>query len=209
MYATLSKTPEAEKNDRGYEQAIGRVKGGVEPGSLVAGHTATVRAGPPGLPPGRGADPPVADFRASSEPPPGWEPTVMTLAQAIDLAVKSHRAGDLQQAEQLYRQILQVDPQHVDALHLLGLVAHQRGRNDVAIDLISQALRIEPTLAAAHYNLGIVLRTHGRREEALASFQRAVQLKPDYAEAHNDLGVTLSAGRPEEALASYQRAIQL
>ena len=40
-----------------------------------------------------------------------------SLPQMFELALKYHQAGDLHQAESLYRQILQVDPQHADALH--------------------------------------------------------------------------------------------
>jgi len=46
-----------------------------------------------------------------------------TYAKMFDLAVKCHRAGDLREAEQLCRQILQGDPQHFGAWHLLGLIA--------------------------------------------------------------------------------------
>ena len=52
----------------------------------------------------------------------------LTIQQAFDLAVRHHQAGHLQQAEQLYRQILAQQPGHADALHMLGLIAHQLGR---------------------------------------------------------------------------------
>jgi hypothetical protein len=42
-------------------------------------------------------------------------------------AFDHHRHGRLNQAAQLYRAILAHDPQHCDALHLLGVVAYQQG----------------------------------------------------------------------------------
>jgi Flp pilus assembly protein TadD len=133
-----------------------------------------------------------------------------TLARALERAVKHHQAGELQQAEQLYREILQVDPNHIDALHLLGLIAHQFGRSDVAIDLISQAIRLKPDFAEAHNNLAIALKELGRLDQAVASYQQAVALKPDYVEAHSNLAVALvEQGRLGEAVASAQRAVRL
>ena len=78
-----------------------------------------------------------------------------SLPQMFDLALQHHQAGNLHQAESLYRQILQVDPRHVDALHLFGVMAHQVGRNDLAVDYIQQALRLHPEFPAAHNNLGM------------------------------------------------------
>ena len=52
----------------------------------------------------------------------------MDLDAAMRAAVASHQSGDLRQAETLYRQVLNRHPRHVDAQHLLGVLAHQTGR---------------------------------------------------------------------------------
>ena len=62
----------------------------------------------------------------------GNETARISVPQALDMAWKHFQAGQLQEAEQLYRQILQVDPNQVDALHLLGVIAGQTGRDDLA-----------------------------------------------------------------------------
>jgi protein O-GlcNAc transferase len=56
------------------------------------------------------------------------------------LAMKHHQAGNLAEAERLYRLILQEDPPHGDALHLLGVLQHQSGRNAAAVELIQSAI---------------------------------------------------------------------
>ena len=56
--------------------------------------------------------------------------TQLTIQQAFDLALQHHQAGRCREAEQLYRQILAQQPDHVDAMHMLGVIAHQLGRND-------------------------------------------------------------------------------
>ena len=66
----------------------------------------------------------------------------LTHQEAIDLAMQHHTAGDLAKAESIYQQVLQTDPNHPDALHLLGVIAHQVGKNDTAVDLITKALSL-------------------------------------------------------------------
>lgn len=131
------------------------------------------------------------------------------LPNVLAAALQYHRAGDYPRAEQAYRQILTVDPNHVDALHLLGVVCQQTGRSSLAVDCMRHALRLHPGYAEAHSNLGIALQDLGRLDEAIASFRRAVELKPDFAEAHNYLGVAFEAQGNEAAAAdSWQAAIR-
>jgi tetratricopeptide (TPR) repeat protein len=133
-----------------------------------------------------------------------------TLAQTLVQAVGYHQRGHLAQAEQLYRQVLQADPQHVDALHLLGVIAHQVGKSDLAIDYLSQAVRLNPHFAEAHNNLGNALKDQGKLAAAAASYRQALHLKPNLAEVHNNLGSTLQGqGELAEAVACYRQALRL
>ena len=61
--------------------------------------------------------------------------------RTLENARRHHAAGDLPKAESIYRQILQTENNHPDALHLLGLIAYQIGKNDVALNLITKALK--------------------------------------------------------------------
>ena len=124
--------------------------------------------------------------------------------------MQHHTAGRLPEAESIYQQILQADPNQPAALHLLGVIAHQVGKHDVAVDLIMKALAIKPDLAEAHSNLGLALQELGKLDEAVASFHKALAIKPDYVDAHSNLGNTLKElGRLDEALASYRRALDI
>ncbi len=134
----------------------------------------------------------------------------MNSAHALDLAVKYHQAGNLGEAEQIYRQILQAEPSHSDALHLLGVIAYQVGRHELAVEHIRLALRQRANFAEAQCNLGAALQALGKLEDAVACFRRAVQLKPDYAEAHNNLGNALRLqGNLVEATVSLQEALRI
>ena len=132
----------------------------------------------------------------------------LTIEQAIDFAVQHHGAGRLPKAEGIYQQILQTDPDHPVALHLLGVIAHQVGKNDIAVDLITKALAVKPDYAEAHNNLGLVLHHLGRLGEAVASYHKALAIQTNYVEAHCNLGNVLQGlAKLDEAVASYQAAI--
>jgi predicted O-linked N-acetylglucosamine transferase (SPINDLY family) len=135
---------------------------------------------------------------------------MMTVAQAFELAYQHHQAGRLAEAEELYRQILSVQPNHGKALHLLGIAAHQTGRADLAEECIRRAIAIDPYDASAHSNLGEVFRKTGRLDEAIASYQRAIEINPSSVEACYNLGLALASnGRLAEAIASYRHSIEL
>jgi tetratricopeptide (TPR) repeat protein len=131
-------------------------------------------------------------------------------ADLLQLAAAQHRRGQLREAEALYRQVLDSQPGHFDALHLCGVLMQQRGRSEEALALISAALAANAGAAPAHSNHGLVLAALGRTEEALAAYDRAIALKPDYAEALYNRGNALAAlGRADDALASFEQAIAL
>jgi predicted O-linked N-acetylglucosamine transferase (SPINDLY family) len=124
-------------------------------------------------------------------------------------ALRHHQGGRFVDAEQLYAQILQSDPRHADALHLLGVLAHQTGRHDAAAVLIGKAIVENARVPAFHNNLGNARKAQGRLDDAEASYQRALALKPDYFEAYYNLGLIRQArGRPDEAVACYGKVLE-
>ena len=82
---------------------------------------------------------------------------------------------------QIYRQILAVEPNHADALHLLGVIAHQAGRHGIAAEYIRRAIGVNGNAAVFHINLGNVLTDQGNLDEAVACYRRALELKPEFA----------------------------
>src|SRR5580700_7648650 len=100
--------------------------------------------------------------------------TKLTVAQALQRAMASHQAGDLVEAERLYRHVCTVDPRNPHGLHYLGVLAGQVGRNQIAIDLIKRALALDPRYAEAHYNVGHFLATERRLDEAAAHYRQVL-----------------------------------
>jgi len=133
----------------------------------------------------------------------------MTIQQALEIAVQHHQAGRLADAEALYRQILAVEPNNADALHLLGVVALQVGRHDLAVESIRNAVVLDPNNPIANSNLGEAYHALDRLDEAVISYRRALQLSPNFPAAHNKLGNALKdRGQLGEAVQAYRRAIE-
>ena len=128
--------------------------------------------------------------------------------ELLAAAVRHHQGGRFVDAERLYAQILQSDPRHADALHLLGVLAHQTGRHDAAAALIGKAIAENARVPAFHNNLGNALKAQGRLQEADSAYQRALILKPDYFEAYYNLGLVRQAqDRLDEAIACYRKLL--
>lgn len=134
----------------------------------------------------------------------------LTVDEAVAIAIQLQRRDQLREAHELFRRVLDAAPDHPDALHYSGVLAHQQGRNAEAISLIERSLALVPDRADWHSNLGIVLQSQGRYEGAIARYRHAIALDPDHANAFNNLGVLLRAtGKPGEAEAAYRTAIAL
>ncbi len=145
--------------------------------------------------------------------PTGGAPIMVCVTmtdEALTTAVQHHRAGRLEEAEQIYRQVLQAEPGQADALHLLGVLAYQRGDDERAVEYIERAIRSDEHQASFHSDLARALYRQGRFAESILAYQRALRLKPDDASTHINMGAALrKQGWIAEAIASYERALQL
>jgi len=70
----------------------------------------------------------------------------LTIEQALQQGVAAHREGKLQEAERLYRAILQSQPTHPDANHNLGVLAVSVDKADAALPLFKTALEANPKI---------------------------------------------------------------
>ena len=118
-------------------------------------------------------------------------PAALALQAKFEQGMALHQQGKLADAERIYREVLQQQPNHFDALHLLGVIALQTRHTERAIELFGRAIALKPDFAEAYSNRGMALRELKRLAEALASYDQAIALKPDFAEAHNNRGNAL------------------
>jgi len=128
----------------------------------------------------------------------------------IKKAFEYHQSGQLEKAQEIYKEILEINPNHSDSLHLSGIIAHQSGKNDIAANLINRAIQTRPEEPVYYLSLGSVYNAQDRLDEAILSYQKALELKPDYAEAYNNMGNAVKAQDSlDEAILYYQKALEL
>ncbi|HEU0118624.1 MAG TPA: tetratricopeptide repeat protein, partial [Alphaproteobacteria bacterium] len=135
----------------------------------------------------------------------------MTSTQSMfDAAVAKHQAGDIGAAAQLYRAIIDIEPDNAEALHMLGIIAQQRQNPELALRLMDAALAKNPNLALAWCNRATILRALNRRDEALQSAEKAIAIDPTMADGWDMAGSLLrEQDKLQESLAHHARAIEL
>ncbi|MBY0578117.1 MAG: tetratricopeptide repeat protein [Burkholderiales bacterium] len=125
-------------------------------------------------------------------------------------AFAAHQAGKLNEARELYRQVLRKMPSHMETLYLLGTACSQQKRYEEAEKHLRKALGLKPDHPEALNNLGLTLRGLNKIQEAVDCYRRALALSPDYADAHSNLGGALEfMGELDEAESHLRRALQL
>lgn len=123
-------------------------------------------------------------------------------------ALKLHEAGRFDEAERLYRQILETAPENPDVLNLLGLVAQAKGIHEEAISLFDQAVRISPQHAPYCFNLALSLAATGKYYEAIKLYEKAASLTPNVVEIWIELGKAHKAvGNHQTALTCFNQAL--
>ncbi|MGE3313864.1 MAG: tetratricopeptide repeat protein [Planctomycetaceae bacterium] len=133
---------------------------------------------------------------------------MLTVTQALELAVRHHRAGELEPAERIYRAVLRIDPQHAGVRYNLGNVLQKRSRFDEAIEHYRAAISLAPHDSTAHRVLGTAFKAQGNLGAAISSYRSAIALRPDYAEAHNNLGnAYLDLGDIDSAIRCFRSAV--
>jgi predicted O-linked N-acetylglucosamine transferase (SPINDLY family) len=116
-----------------------------------------------------------------------------SVARLLAMGLCHHQAGRLDDAERAYRRVLAHSPEHANALHLLGVIAHQAGREEMAIDLIGRAIIRNDRIGVFFSNRGVAQLSLNHFAEAAADCRRAIALDSRSVGAYNTLGKALQA----------------
>jgi protein O-GlcNAc transferase len=134
----------------------------------------------------------------------------MNIREAIQAAIQNHQAGNLQEAENIYKEILTVQPENFYALHYIGVLYTQLGNMDLAIRYIEKALQVNPADSHACYNLGIALHAKGMVDAAINSYRRSLELNPQNTDALVNIGNALKEkGELDQAEIHLRKALEL
>ena len=134
----------------------------------------------------------------------------LTTEETFALAVQNHQKNNVQNAENLYKEVLKTNPNHFESIYNLGTLLAQTNRFDLAKPLLLKAIQIQPNYAKVHNNFGNVLKELGEHQKAITSYEKAIQIQPNYADAHYHLGIVFQElGEHQKAINSYEKAIQI
>jgi Flp pilus assembly protein TadD len=131
------------------------------------------------------------------------------VSEVFSLAWQHHQSGNYARAEELYRQIVQADPDHADGWCFLGAACQAQGKLAEAETSYRRAIQMMPGHPSAQNCLGILLAKRGQLDEASVCFQRALEICPGDPDSHNNLGIILDMqGKRDKAIAHYQQALR-
>ena len=134
----------------------------------------------------------------------------LTIKETFDSAVQNHQKNLFKIAENLYKEILKINPNHFGSIFYLGTLLVQTQRFELAKSLLYKATQINPNYAAAHNNLGATLKELGEYQNAINCCQKAIKINPNYADAHYNLGLVFKElGEFKKAINCFKKAIQI
>jgi len=130
----------------------------------------------------------------------------VNVSPLFDHALKQHRRGDVDQAVELYRTLLDLYPDHAEVHRHLGLALLQRGELDAAEPHLSRASRLLPESADVCSDLGTLCKLRGLTKEAERCYCRALALDPNHSDALQNFGtLLLDSSRPRQAIPILER----
>jgi tetratricopeptide (TPR) repeat protein len=118
--------------------------------------------------------------------------------------------GQLVEAANKYKTLLNSFPNDLQIMAELGLIAMQQKNYEQAIKIFSKSLKILPDQPGILSNYGMALASLGRNEEAIQEYDKALKLQQDSVVLYNNRGSAYQAlGKLEQALQDFDTAISL
>ena len=126
----------------------------------------------------------------------------LTIEETFSLAIQNHSKNKIEDAQELYNQVLELNPNHLDAHNNIGIILQNAGQYQKAIKCFEKAIEIDPNYKNAYNNLGSAFKDLQEYQKAIKYFEKAIEIDPNYLDAYNNLGGV--HGNLEE----YQKAIK-
>ncbi len=130
--------------------------------------------------------------------------------QRLQAAVQAYQGKDLDGAEAISKQILEVNPKEPNSLHLLGCLYKERGQLQQAVDLIQASIREDDSNPIPFLNLGKILAIAGQHENAVGVFEESLKRNEQIPETWLCFGNALrEIEKTQEAIEAYRNTLQL
>jgi tetratricopeptide (TPR) repeat protein len=134
----------------------------------------------------------------------------MDIQFLVNKAIKLHVRGKVDKAEEIYKKIINIDPNNIISLNNLGSILNTKENFEKSLNFVNRALKIKPDYADALNNKGNCLKGLNRFDEAIKYYKKTLIIKPDFIGALNNLATSYnSIGRNEEAIPIFKKVIEL
>ena len=134
----------------------------------------------------------------------------LTIEEVFNLAVKNHQEGKIDVAQDLYNQVLKINPNYSQALNNLAIIFLNLQEYQKAKEYYEKSVEINPNYADAHYNLGMVFDELGENQKTKECYEKAIEINPNHVNAYNNLGILFKeSGDLQKAKECYEKAIEL
>ncbi len=128
----------------------------------------------------------------------------------LEEALDKHRHGEYDEAERLYRRMLEDEPDNYELINLLAVLKQETGELDDALELAEKAIELRPNAAAYYATLGSILSSRGDLAGARANLETALEMNPNLPQGHNTLGyLQFRLGELEEAEKTLRTSLRL
>ena len=132
------------------------------------------------------------------------------IEEIFNLAVQHHSNNILNEAQNLYNQVLIINPNHSSALNNLGVIYINLKEYLKAKECFEKAIEINPNYADAHFNLGGTFYTLGEFQKAKGCYEKVIEINNVHLKANNNLGIIFhKLGEYQKAKECYEKAIEI
>ena len=134
----------------------------------------------------------------------------LTLKSTLNNAMEAYKVNKLKEAENFFMLILEKNPNHLESIFYLGMIALKNREFDKAKSFSQKAIKINPTFAEAYHNLGQSLKELGENKKAIDSYNKAIKIKPNLLASYNNLGnIFKENGENKKAVVYFLNAIKI
>ena len=134
----------------------------------------------------------------------------LNINEIFSLAVRNQNNNNYQVATDLYKQILKINPNLVEAYNNLGFIYGLKGQNEKAKECYEKAIEIRPSFISAHQNLGLIFQKLGNYKEAKKCYEKVLEVNPNLINVHYNLGLVFQKlGNYKEAKKCYEKVIDI
>ena len=134
----------------------------------------------------------------------------MSIKETFELALKNHQENNIEVAQNLYNQVLEIDPKNINVHNNLGTIFDKLRDFQKARLCYEKVIEIDPNIAMPHYNLGIIFTQTEEYLKAKKCYEKVIEIDPNNTNAHNNLGlVNNMLGEDQKAKSCFEKTIEI